>query len=139
MPGAIGKLKDIARSALESALKVYLASLPAARLDPERVGRILVFAYHGLGNFIMYTPALRSLRERYPEARIDLQVGNNTGCEEVLAGAGLFDNIYNLRYSAGLRAWIKRAFEIRGIRYDLTINEFHSHSWPLALLVAASR
>jgi len=86
----------------------------------------------------MYTPALRSLRERYPNARIDLQVGNNTGCEEVLAGAGLFDNIYNLRYSAGVRAWIKRAIEIRKTEYDLTINEFHSHSWPLALLVAAS-
>ena len=131
-------LKEVLRIPVESSLKVYLASLPCARFAPERISRILVFAYHGLGNFIMFTPALKLLRERYPEARIDLQVGNNTGCEEVLAGAGLFDNIYNLRYSAGVRAWLERARAIRATRYDLTINEFHSHSWPLALLVAAS-
>ncbi|HXG90974.1 MAG TPA: lipopolysaccharide heptosyltransferase II [Blastocatellia bacterium] len=131
-------VKKIVRAPAENLLKVYLAALPAEQFEREKINRILVFAYHGLGNFIMYTPALRALRERYPNARIDLQVGNNTGCEEVLAGAGLFDNIYNLPYRAGLRAWIKRAREVRAARYDLTINEFHSHSWPLALLVVAS-
>lgn len=131
-------LKEAIRVPAESLLKVYLASLPHPEFTPERITRILVFAYHGLGNFIMFTPALGLLRERYPAARIDLQVGNNTGCEEVLAGAGLFDHIYNVPYSAGVRAWLKRAKEIRKTKYDLTINEFHSHSWPLALLVAAS-
>jgi heptosyltransferase-2 len=131
-------LKEAVRVPAEALLKLYLASLPKVDFNPDRINRILVFAYHGLGNFIMFTPALRLLRERYPNARIDLQVGNNTGCEEVLAGAGLFDTIYNLPYSAGLRAWVKRGREIRQARYDLTINEFHSHSWQLALLVAAS-
>ncbi|HVG22266.1 MAG TPA: glycosyltransferase family 9 protein [Blastocatellia bacterium] len=139
MASAKQVLKEAARVPAESLLEVYFATLPGPAFAPEKVSRILVFAYHGLGNFIMYTPALRLLRERYPGARIDLQVGNNTGCEEVLAGAGLFDNIYNLRYSAGLRAWVKRAKEIGDTGYDLTINEFHSHSWALALLVAASR
>lgn len=122
----------------ERLLKVYLSSLPRQKFQPGNVRRILVFAYHGLGNFIMYTPALRQLRERYPEARIDLQVGNNTGCEEVLEGADLFDNTYNLPYSAGARAWLTRLREIRATRYDITVNEFHSHSWKLALLVAFS-
>ena len=131
-------LKEAARVPAESLLKVYFASLPRVKFAPENINRILVFAYHGLGNFIMYTPALRLLRERYPNARIDLQVGNSTGCEEVLAGANLFDNVYNIKYAAGPGAWVKRANEIRATGYDLTINEFHSHSWPLALLVAAS-
>jgi heptosyltransferase-2 len=139
MASAKQVLKQAARIPAESLLEVYLASLPQPAFAPEKINRILIFAYHGLGNFIMYTPALRLLRESYPDARIDLQVGNNTGCEEVLAGAGLFDNIYNLRYSAGLHAWIKRAKEVRETGYDLTVNEFHSHSWPLALLIAASR
>ncbi|HKP13626.1 MAG TPA: glycosyltransferase family 9 protein [Blastocatellia bacterium] len=138
MAGARGTIKRALRLPAEAMLKVYLAARPRPRFTPERVNRILVFAYHGLGNFIMYTPALRALRERYPQARIDLQVGNNTGCEEVLAGAGLFNNIYNLRYAAGLRDWVARAREIRATRYDLVISEFHSHSWPLALLVATS-
>jgi heptosyltransferase-2 len=131
-------LKQAVRSPAESLLKVYLSSTPAPTFDADRVNRILVFAYHGLGNFIMYTPALKLLRESFPSARIDLQVGNNTGCEEVLGAARFFDNIYNLPYSAGFRAWARRAVEIRDTRYDLTINEFHSHSWPLALLVVAS-
>lgn len=135
---AIRILKEAVRLPAESVLKVYLAGLSETKFDPDRVTRILVFAYHGLGNFIMYTPALRLLRERYPQARIDLQVGNNTGCEDVLEGAGLFDNIYNLPYTAGLSEWLKRAREIRETRYDLTISEFHSHSWPLTLLIAAS-
>lgn len=139
MAGVMRTIKRALRLPAEAMLKVYLAARPRPRFTPERVRRILVFAYHGLGNFVLYTPALRALRERYPEARIDLQVGNNTGCEEVLAGAGLFDHIYNLRYGAGLRAWINRAREIRATRYDLIVNEFHSHSWPLALLVATSR
>ncbi len=131
-------LKRAIRKPAESLLKVYLSSLPRIKFDPAKVNRILVFAYHGLGNFIMYTPALSLLRGRYPRARIDLQVGNNTGCEDVLSGAGLFDNIYNLPYSAGPRAWIARARAIKETAYDLTLNEFHSHSWPLALLVSAS-
>jgi heptosyltransferase-2 len=136
--GAKQLLKEIARTPAESVLKVYLSSLLGGELRPDDVRSILVFAYHGLGNFIMYTPALRELRARYPDARIDLQVGNDTGCEEVLEGSGLFDNIYNLRYSDGLLAWGKRAREISETRYDMVINEFHSHSWRLALLVAAS-
>lgn len=131
-------LKEAIRVPGEALLNVYLSSRPSVLFSPDRIERILVFAYHGLGNFIMYTPALKLLRERYPAARIDLQVGNDTGCEEVLAGSGLFDNIYNLRFSDGVRAWLGRAEAIRKTRYDLTINEFHSHSWPLALLVAAS-
>ena len=131
-------LKEVIRVPGEALLKVYLSSLPRVQFSPEKVERILVFAYHGLGNFIMYTPALKLLRERYPAARIDLQVGNNTGCEEVLAGSALFDNIYNLPISSGVRAWLTRVKEVRDTRYDLTINEFHSHSWPLALLITAS-
>ena len=125
-------LKEVIRVPGEALLKIYLSSLPRVQFSPEKVERILVFAYHGLGNFIMFTPALKLLRERYPAARIDLQVGNNTGCEEVLAGSALFDNIYNLPISAGVRAWLTRAKAVRDTRYDLTINEFHSHSWPLA-------
>ena len=131
-------LKETVRFCGEATLEVYLSSLPRVEFSPDKINKILVFAYHGLGNFIMYTPALKLLRERYPHARIDLQVGNNTGCEEVLAGSDLFDNIYNLPTSAGLRAWISRSREIADTQYDLTINEFHSHSWPLALLIAVS-
>src|SRR5262245_32746519 len=115
-------IKEVVRVPGEALLKVHFSSFPTIEFSPEKIKRILVFAYHGLGNFIMYTPALRLLRECYPDARIDLQVGNNTGCEEVLAGAALFDNIYNLPLSAGFCAWVQRAAAIRKTKYDLIIN-----------------
>ncbi|HSE96918.1 MAG TPA: lipopolysaccharide heptosyltransferase II [Blastocatellia bacterium] len=131
-------IKEGIRVPVESAVKVYLSSLPATLYSPDKVKRILVFAYHGLGNFIMYTPTLNLLRERFPDARIDLQVGNNTGCEEVVSESHLFDSIYNLPYNSPPHRWLRRGLEIRQARYDVTINEFHSHSWKLALLVAMS-
>jgi lipopolysaccharide heptosyltransferase II len=129
-------LKEVIRALFEALMRVYLAGLSSGEFSPARVKSILVFAYHGLGNFIMYTPAMKLLRERYPSARIDLQVGNDTGSDEVLEGAGLFENIYALPYDAGLRAWIRRVIEIRSAGYDMTLNEFHSHSWKLSVLVA---
>src|SRR5262249_44825619 len=134
----IQAIKTSVRRVAQSCLEVWLSSTGPVDPSREPVRKILVFAYHGLGNFILYTPALKLLRERFPDARIDLQVGNNTGCEEVLAGSIFFDNVYNLPHSAGMLAWFKRAAEVRQTSYDLTINEFHSHSWRLALLVAAS-
>ena len=61
-------LKEAMRVPAESLLKVYLASLPDVKFVPENINRILVFAYHGLGNFInVYaraSPAARALPER---------------------------------------------------------------------------
>jgi heptosyltransferase-2 len=131
-------LKDVLRGSAESLLRVHLSTINGRDLAPDEIERILVFAYSGLGNFILYTPALKLLRATFPNARIDLQVGNNTGNDEVLEGAKLFDNIYNIPYSVGATAWIKRMIEIRNTGYDITVNEFHSHSWPLALMVAFS-
>jgi lipopolysaccharide heptosyltransferase II len=131
-------IKDFGKGIFESLISIQLSTFHKPASGLEYVKKILVFAYHGLGNFIMYTPALRQIRDRFPDARIDLQVGNNTGNEQVLAGSELFDNIYNLPYSAGARAWLKRAIDIRRTGYDLTINEFHSQSWQLSLLLAAS-
>jgi heptosyltransferase-2 len=130
--------KEFVKTVFESLVSIQLASLPDSTANLDSIQKILVFAYHGLGNFIMYTPALRLIRERFPKARIDLQVGNNTGNEHVLDGSGLFDNIYNMPYSAGPAAWLRRALEMRQAGYDLTINEFHSQSWQIALLLAAS-
>lgn len=127
--------------AIEKSLRIYNAALlrrPAGPPHPVDVKKILVCAYHGIGNFILYTPTIAALKKHYPHAQIDLQVGNNTGCEQVLAGTDYFANLYDISSRASWREWIKHIRAIRRARYDIIINEFHSNSYFLALMVSMS-
>ncbi|MBI4750313.1 MAG: lipopolysaccharide heptosyltransferase II [Acidobacteria bacterium] len=105
---------------------------------PRDIKRILICAYLGLGNFLMYTPTLRALREHFADAQIDLQVGNNTGCEAVLEGTDYFHRVYDVCAKASWKRWRRHIQEVRQNRYDLIINEFHSNSQHLATMVSLS-
>ena len=49
----------------------------------ESINRILILLTGGIGNMILFTPALRALREKFPEAHIALLVGPY-GAEKVI-------------------------------------------------------
>src|SRR5688572_9369778 len=102
--------------AIEKSLRIYNATLlrkPSNTPRPESVKKILVCAYHGIGNFILYTPTIDALKKYFPLAQIDLQVGNNTGCEEVLAGTGYIDKIFDISNRGSWRQWLKHILAIR--------------------------
>src|SRR5712691_3188932 len=127
--------------AIEKSLRIYNAVLlgrPAELPRPDQIKKILVCAYHGIGNFILYTPTIEAIKSHFPNAQIDLQVGNHTGCEDVLAGAGYFSNIFDLSSRGSWRQWLKHILSIRRNRYDMIINEFHSNSYFLAMMVSFS-
>ncbi|MBL8148886.1 MAG: lipopolysaccharide heptosyltransferase II [Blastocatellia bacterium] len=127
--------------AIEKSLRIYNALLlrkPGRAPEPSRVKKILICAYHGIGNFILYTPTIDAIRRYFPEAEIDLQVGNKTGCEDVLADSGHFRKVFDVSNKAGWRIWIEHILHIRHSRYNLIINEFHSNSYFLAMLVSFS-
>lgn len=126
--------------AVEKSLRAYnLAFRPQAVTPVSRsLKKILICAYHGLGNFLMYTPALRAFREYFADARIDLQVGNRTGCEQVLEGSGYFHHTFDMCAKASWKRWREHIKRIQAERYDLLINEFHSNSQHLAAMVSLS-
>ena len=35
------------------------------------INKILIYCYTGIGNLILYTPALKALKEKFPSAKID--------------------------------------------------------------------
>lgn len=126
--------------AIEKSLRIYngifLKNPPKPR--PEEIKKILICAYHGIGNFILYTPTIAAIRKYFPQAEIDLQVGNKTGCEYVLDGAGYFTKTYDISSKSTWSNWINHIKKIRRSNYDLIINEFHSNSYFLALMVTFS-
>ena len=72
----------------------------------------LVPAYTGLGNFLMMTPMVRTLRTLYPSARIHVLAGNRFGTEAVFrAGDGIVDTVHWL--DEKLPVWKKALFFLR--------------------------
>jgi len=49
--------------------------------------KILISAYTGLGNMVMKTPMIKTLKEIYPFAQIDLIAGNSFKAESILQGS----------------------------------------------------
>lgn len=110
-------------------------SLPASS---GAIGKILIFAYHGLGNFILFLPALHALRALFPDARIELQFGPETGFESLARESEIFNSIVALRRDAPWREWRERSGAVRTAKYDLLIGEFHGDFPRLAYLIARS-
>ena len=72
-------------------------------------GSFIVPAYTGLGNFLMMTPMVRTLRACYPASRIYILAGNAFGGEHVFrAGDGIVDGVFMLPMTAPL--WRKVSF-----------------------------
>lgn len=126
--------------AIEKSLRIQNLWLkrPLLPPDPAHIRRVLICAYHGIGNFILYTPTLEALRRYFAGAKFDLQVGNQTGCEEVLAGSGYFERVYDISSRAPWSEWLAHIRQIRATGYDVVINEFHSNSYALAAMVSWS-
>lgn len=98
----------------------------------DEISNIVIYAYTGIGNFILYTPALILLRKNYPNAHIVLRYGNGTRCEEVTKNSELFDEYIEIKSNA---SWISNCiFAVRNFRkYDVIISDFHNNNYKLAL------
>lgn len=92
---------------------------------PPAASRILVIRYRFIGDTILTVPFLRSLRKAYPQARIDVLVGPQSG--EVLAGCPYVDELITYdttrfhKYDRGAgksRSFWSYVIELRKRRYD---------------------
>jgi ADP-heptose:LPS heptosyltransferase len=86
--------------------------------DPEAVKNILVVSSTAIGDTLLSTPAIRAVRERYPEARIIAHF--NVGNAELFKNNPHIDGI--VPYFGGYRKFIR------------TVREFSRHNFDLALI-----
>ena len=98
---------------------------PATRTDIEtsRIDRILVLQMQQLGDTVIFTPALRAIRRRYPNARIDLLV--NQISYQFYKKCPYVDHLYVDVGPQGkswrLRQLLPLLRQVRRIRYDLVL------------------
>lgn len=109
-----------------------------ALFHPKEVKNVLVFAYTGLGNFVLYTPALRAIRQFLPHAIFTLLHGNDTDCHEVVTGSDLFDRYIIVRRDADWWTILKWIYRLRREKYDLVISEFHNNNLFMVLVTILS-
>lgn len=98
--------------------------LPSPPYDPDRVRKILVPLYAGIGNIVLYGPALRAIRRRYPHAEIVAAVGTNRRNDEVL-GPDIIDRVIDVPLGASPDRQRDDHRRLRDEAFDLVINAFH--------------
>lgn len=109
------------------------APLGPARWDWQRVRRVLVLRLRSIGDTVLATPALDSLRRFLPDAQIDIVLEDWVA--PLLDGFDAVDNIITVE-RASLRSRIRAARHLRATRYDVAYN-LHGGT-TATLLVRAS-
>ena len=88
--------------------------------------KILVIALSGIGDALMFTPALKLLRQSYPSAEIDTLVMYK-GAEEILSANKNLNKVIHFNFlDEGALKSLKFLFQLRN-KYDATINVYPSN------------
>jgi ADP-heptose:LPS heptosyltransferase len=103
------------------------------RLAPQC--RILLLRQDRIGDVIVSTPILRALRTKYPEARIDIMLGDNNITVQNLARA-YGDTVWRFKKSLPKLLGLMRS--LRRVRYDVVIDLIDNASVTSSLLVRSS-
>ncbi len=114
------------------------------RLAEGRPPRLLAVQIAGIGDLVLATPALSALRDRYPEARIDLLTSPRAA--DLLAGHPVLNDVYSfdigrfrnplsLLAPGALYELRRQARPLRAIRYDalLSLNNVSTRRGALTL------
>ncbi len=92
------------RFALRSVLR-FLAPRVHGPIPSEGIRRILISGSMGIGNAVMFEPALRALRERFPAAHVAVALDPEARQSAVFSWPGLVDEVIVVRgESRGARA-----------------------------------
>ena len=75
---------------------------PKTPLSQFKVKRILVYGDIGIGNMLLFTPAIRALRERFPASEIAILSGNS-GAIEVASRFGFIDKVIKIPAAPALK------------------------------------
>lgn len=112
--------------------KVFLLRNP--KIEDIRIKNILIFGYMGIGDMIMFTPALKLLRKKYPNAKITLQYGQKSSVEKAIINSNLIDEFSEIYLDGNFFKFIRHGLKSRG-QYDLLISEFHNSYFQLGFQI----
>ena len=104
--------------------------------------KILVFALSGLGDALMFSPALKALRAAHPDAQIDL-LAMFKGVEELYSRNPDVSSVHCQDFlKANPLSSLSCVLRLRREHYDVSINVYPSNRWHynvLSFLVGAKR
>ncbi|MCZ6702302.1 MAG: glycosyltransferase family 9 protein [Ignavibacteria bacterium] len=88
--------------------------------------KILIIALSGIGDALMFTPALKLLRNQMPDGQIDVLVMYK-GSRDIYKNNPNLDNVYQFNFlKEGVITSLKYISQLRG-KYDTTINVYPSN------------
>ncbi|MCH7773151.1 MAG: glycosyltransferase family 9 protein, partial [Bacteroidetes bacterium] len=88
--------------------------------------KILIVALSGIGDALMFTPALKLLRAQLPDAQIDVLVMIK-GAQDILINNPNINNVYRFDFlQEGIVKSLKYILSLRG-KYDTSINVYPSN------------
>ncbi|RJQ17498.1 MAG: lipopolysaccharide heptosyltransferase II [Nitrospiraceae bacterium] len=100
--------------------------------------KILIIFFSGIGNFILFTPTLRAIRNKYPHAEITLLVKQKVVLD-IIQEEGLIDNVVHYPQTnspiKNILVQTSLMLTLRAKNYDLVITNFDAQGWKLSLLV----
>ncbi|MFC2061474.1 lipopolysaccharide heptosyltransferase II [Elusimicrobiota bacterium] len=95
------------------------------------MNKILAISTTGIGNMVLYTPVLKTLRAWYPDARITLLCGSSAAAE-VVRGSNMTDDIWVLDKSDFLN-YIKVLHKAKREKFDTVITSYLDKSLKVAV------
>lgn len=127
--------KFLLRTALRMIHAVDRRQPDAARLGTQAIQRILAISSTAIGDTLLSTPALRSLRLAYPQAHISLLLNQNY--VTLFANNPDVDEI--IPYAGGYKRFLRLAWSLRQRHFDvaLILHGNEPQATPLAYLSGA--
>ena len=121
-------------------LAIFMLPLQKGQLSPDKIKRILIYGQMGIGNMIMFTPFLKTLRDYFPSSQIRVLFLRKNGADQVLEGGNLVDEIVIWNYwDLSLRRRLKAIWQMKSWKPDLIISRFASRPIDYALIALLSR
>jgi heptosyltransferase-2 len=102
--------------------------------------KILIIALSGIGDALMFSPALSLLRKKYPDAQIDL-LAMFKGVEELYRNNEDVTSVHFVDFMKGSPfASLASLYRFRREKYDVSITVYPANRWPyniISYLIAA--
>jgi heptosyltransferase-2 len=96
--------------------------------------KIIIFALSGIGDALMFSPALKLLRQRFPDARIEL-LAMFKGVAELYERNPDLDKVYFWNFlSSNPFSSLAFIFRLRRKQFDVSFNVYPSNRWPYNLI-----